>query len=239
MVLCERNSAAPTSRFVIPRATCSAIWSSCGVSSSTSQALRRRRVSPLARSSPRTRSAQASAPCASKVSSASFSGSRVAPATGAPKPLAERELSARERPPIVGLLVDCEGLVEALLELVVGGEQASRAPAVARPTGLCVSSDSSNAGERSLGFGGAAGRAWISASSARGTIPREWKPSSSRPRAGVSARAPRLRGRTTRRPGDRVSGEARPCSRRARPGPSTLAPRRRSGCSRLRIHAAR
>ena len=45
---------------------------------------------------------------------------RVKPAAGPPEPLAERELRPRERPAIVGLFVEGEGLFERFLELVVG-----------------------------------------------------------------------------------------------------------------------
>ena len=65
-----RNSCPAMSLFEPPSATSRAIWSSCGVSSSTVLGSRLRTVSPVARNSPRARSAHGSAPSASKASTA-------------------------------------------------------------------------------------------------------------------------------------------------------------------------
>ncbi len=71
-----RKRRAAASRFVMPSAITVAIWSSCGVSSSSAPASRRRTTSPVARSSDSARCAHGAAPRPSNASWASRSSAR-------------------------------------------------------------------------------------------------------------------------------------------------------------------
>ena len=76
-----RNSRAPISGFVCPPAARRATWASCGVSSSSVSTVRLRTVSPVASSSRRARSANASMPMSESIVYATRSCSRASNAT--------------------------------------------------------------------------------------------------------------------------------------------------------------
>src|SRR3954462_10146619 len=129
MVLALRNSAAATSRFVRPCATCKAIWSSGAVSSSVAIAGAAEPVGPpVARSSPRARSAHGSGPGRPDTARAGAQGAGGArPAVQAPggrvpkgpgcaraalappQPLAMQELGAGGLERLARLLVELQG----------------------------------------------------------------------------------------------------------------------------------
>ena len=133
-----RNSCAAISGFVSPSRASRAICSSCGVSSSRVSSRRLRTFSPVARSSRRARSANASAPIEANASCAARSCSRASHAPAlAPQPFAVQQPGASEVRAQSGAAQALDGLsIQALGVLAVAQQRAPAREHAERPVAV-------------------------------------------------------------------------------------------------------